>query len=124
VDGVPHRVWRDRSGETCVEAYIIPGMDHGTPIAPHAPDSEQRCGAAAPFVLDAGISSSWRMAASWGLLREAAEQRSAPHPSAAARPAAARAAPAGFVGGLRHAVVDPAAVIEKALRGAGLLKGG
>ena len=108
VDGVPHRVWRDAADVPRVEAYAIPGMDHGTPIAPHAGDPQQRCGTPAPFVLDAGISCCGRMAERWGLLRAAAEQRSVQQPTLVAMPAARRGLP------------DPGAVIEKALRAAGL----
>ncbi len=114
VDGAAHRAWRGRDGRIAVEAYLVPGMDHGAPIAPRARDPEQRCGHVAPFVLDAGIASSHRIARSWGLLSATAAQTwPVPMPEQPpSRPAAARR------------TLDPAAVIDKALRAAGLVRRG
>ena len=108
VDGYPHRIWRDAAGIGQVEAYAITGMDHGTPICANPADPAQGCGAAGPFILDVGISSSWRMAAEWGLLRPEAERRSVPHPARTPVSPPLRISS------------DPGAVIEKALRAAGL----
>ena len=65
VDGYPHRAWTDASGETVVEEYVITGMAHGTPLA--VGNDENSYGAAGPFLLDVGISSSYRIAQFWGL---------------------------------------------------------
>jgi len=65
VDGHPRRVWVNAAGEDVVEDYIISGMSHGAPIA--ISTGEQRHGAAGPFSLDVGISSSYHMAKFWGL---------------------------------------------------------
>jgi feruloyl esterase len=65
VDGYPRRVWRGAAGESVVEEYTITGMAHGTPLAPSASDDPH--GAAGPFLLDAGIASSYHIAAFWGL---------------------------------------------------------
>ena len=65
VDGAAHRVWRGDDGRIAIEAYRIPGMGHGTPIATRGPTAS---GTAAPYMLDVGISSTWHSAARWGLL--------------------------------------------------------
>src|SRR3954451_2028904 len=65
VDGHPRRVWVNAAGEDVVEDYIISGMSHGAPIA--ISTGEQRHGAAGPFSLDVGISSSYHMVTFWGL---------------------------------------------------------
>jgi poly(hydroxyalkanoate) depolymerase family esterase len=138
VDGHRRRVWRNPAGETVLEAYTIAGMAHGTPIDTDA------CGQAAPFFLDAGISSSERIAEFWGLTAaqpaQAEPARMNGHRTAHASGRAAdatvidqhgnvladepdRAAmsePAGHAG-WRHQL-DPGSVITKALRAAGLMK--
>ena len=65
IDGFPHRVWCDVSGRMLIDAYSIIGMGHGTPIATKPPTNY---GAAAPFMLDVGISSTFHIARSWGLV--------------------------------------------------------
>jgi poly(hydroxyalkanoate) depolymerase family esterase len=61
--GVQRRVWRNAIGDRKIEAVAIAGMAHGLPLAT-GPDS---CGAAGPFFLDVGISSTDHVAAFWGL---------------------------------------------------------
>ena len=63
--GVERAVWRDRDGREVIEAVTIPGMAHGTPLATGA--AEDACGEAGPFLLEAGISSSYRIAKFFGL---------------------------------------------------------
>ena len=70
VDGVPHRVWRDRNGTVQVELYRVPGLGHGVPIDPAASGS-RGVGQAMPYVLPAQVSSTWRIARSWGLVPDA-----------------------------------------------------
>jgi feruloyl esterase len=134
VDGATRRVWRDRRGRAVLEAFTIPGLGHGTPIAPSLEDPTRRCGTAGPFLLDAGIPSTRHIAAFWGLLR--AERRTAAEPARPApeapRPEGARPRleerliskvnPAEVLGAVRG--MDPGGVIHRALRAAGLLKGG
>ena len=67
VDGVAHHVWRDAQGTVRVELYTVPGLGHGTPIDTSAA-GDQGVGTAMPHILDAGISSTWRIAQTWGLL--------------------------------------------------------
>jgi hypothetical protein len=126
------RTWRSRSGAPLIEQHILPAMGHGTPLKTFGPDG---CGVAGPFLLEVGVSSSQEIAKSWGIVQVQAEH--APVEPARAEPIqappiwetlAARAAPrpeplrdrrrkSG-----RPAVEGIGAVIEKALRGAGLLK--
>jgi feruloyl esterase len=65
VDGFPHRVWTNAAGEEVIEEFVITGMAHGTPLA--VGDEEDSYGAAGPFLLDVGISSSYQIAKFWGL---------------------------------------------------------
>ncbi len=59
------RVWKDGSSRPLVEDFRIAKMGHGTPIATTGPEA---CGSAMPHMLDAGISSTRRIASTWGLL--------------------------------------------------------
>jgi len=68
IDGYPRQTWR-RDGIDLVESYTITGMAHGTPLATGT--RENNCGAAGPFLLEAGISSSWHIAKFFGLTGEA-----------------------------------------------------
>jgi poly(hydroxyalkanoate) depolymerase family esterase len=65
VDGYPRQVWVSAAGEEVIESYTIPQMPHGTPLATGKADFE--CGAAGPFLLDVGISSSFHIAKFFGL---------------------------------------------------------
>jgi len=56
VDGAIHLSWDDK-----LEVYTLPAMGHGTPI-----DSRD-LGQPGPFILEAGISSTRRIAEFWGL---------------------------------------------------------
>lgn len=66
VNGHAHQVFKDASGKALVETYMIANMGHGTPIAPGS--GEEQCGTAGPFILNAGICSSFHIAKFWGLL--------------------------------------------------------
>ena len=61
VDGYPRKVWR-RDGSDVIESYTITGMAHGTPLA-----TDRHGGTAGPFLLEAGISSSYHIAKFFGL---------------------------------------------------------
>ena len=67
VDGVPHRVWRDRAGRVCVETYIVPGFGHGTPICTRAA-GDAGVGHADRYVMESAISSTWHIARGWGIV--------------------------------------------------------
>jgi len=64
VDGYPHRIWCDTSDRALIEDYEITGLAHGTPLATRG---EGAVGEAGPHKLGAGISSTRRIAAFWGL---------------------------------------------------------
>jgi len=61
VDGYPRKVWC-RDGIDVIESYTITGLAHGTPLA-----TQQHGGTAGPFLLEAGISSSYHIAKFFGL---------------------------------------------------------
>jgi poly(3-hydroxybutyrate) depolymerase len=67
VDGYLRRVWRNAAGEDVLEQYVVSGMGHGTPVA--VSRGPERHGAAGPFLLDAGIPSSYHIVRFWGLTR-------------------------------------------------------
>ena len=140
VDGYPHRIWRNASGETVVESYAITGMAHGTPLGAGAGD--ERYGVAGAYLLDVGISSSYHIAQFFGLTGRVHQRRS--REKAAVSP---RSADAGYEGRGGHAPVgnrkpppnsgqkdpsaepphgkrglDVGAVITRALTAAGLMK--
>jgi poly(hydroxyalkanoate) depolymerase family esterase len=140
VDGHTRRVWLNGAGEPVMESYLVAGMAHGTPIA--AALGADGGGTAAPFILEAGIASTLRIAEFWGLAQPATEAAPRPIRSAAQahgpeaayvpRPAAtgagrlaAGAPPSGKLKGKAAAGAlspDPQSVIDRALKAAGLLK--
>ncbi|WP_315780741.1 MULTISPECIES: PHB depolymerase family esterase [unclassified Bradyrhizobium] len=65
VNGYPHEQWWNADGETVVESFTITNMAHGTPIGVAAND--KRYGKAGPFLLEAGISSSYLIAKFFGV---------------------------------------------------------
>jgi poly(hydroxyalkanoate) depolymerase family esterase len=65
VDGYLHQVWQNQDGEDLIECYTIAGMGHGVPVNPGT--QENQGGTAAPFFIDAGISSTYHIAKFWGL---------------------------------------------------------
>jgi feruloyl esterase len=136
VDGHPYRVWQGPDGEDLIEAYTINGMAHGQPIDPRR---EGGCGAAAPFILDIGISSTHHIARFWGLTELRPQASATPHrpvhvidSGAGARARATDESPSGHT--TPEADVKPAGegaspgvdlqqVFAKALDAAGLSKG-
>lgn len=114
VDGQARRRWHDAHGWPVIEAYSIAGLGHGTPIDPTGPDG---CGTAMPFMLPAGINSTARIAAFWGI----ADAAAATHPRSTTAPS--RPAPPPRKTARATPVVDGVArVIEDALRAAGLMR--
>lgn len=88
VDGAIHHAWRGPAGNIVLESYLIPGLGHGTPLNTLAEDVDQALGFVAPHMLEAGISSTWCVARSWGLLTQAPRPRRtvSPSPSPSAPP--------------------------------------
>jgi feruloyl esterase len=141
VDGYPRHVWISDAGEELIESYTIPQMSHGTPLATGKADFE--CGAAGPFLLDVGISSSFHIAKFFGLTAAGARSASAAREHAAAAQVRVPGhIPAdgpqskilhgevfddAAVDHARHrpasSRIDIGAVINKALSAAGLMRG-
>lgn len=83
VDGVTRRIWRDPAGAAVIEAWSIPGMGHGAPLALQRADA---LGVAMPFMLDAGVSSTAHIARFFGLGEPEDKSRRAPKMIVAAAP--------------------------------------
>jgi poly(3-hydroxybutyrate) depolymerase len=127
--GRRHAVWRSATGEVMMETHLLEGMGHGVPLSTSGPEG---LGAAAPFMLEQGVSSTWEIGRFWGIaspgdVRPApAKARSAsaarPAPGVETRPVAGVIAQdvLDVVG--RHVSVDVQAVIAKAFKSAGLMK--
>ena len=65
VDGYPRQVWWNADGETMVESFTITDMAHGTPLG--VAENDKRYGKQGPFLLEAGISSSYHIAKFFGV---------------------------------------------------------
>lgn len=63
VEGNTCYTWVNDHGQPLVEQYIIHGMGHGTPL-----DAADGFGIPGPYMIDAGISSTHRIAAFWGII--------------------------------------------------------
>lgn len=122
IAGHSHRVWKDAEGRPVVEDFRIGNMGHGTPLAT---TGDEACGVAMPYMLEAGISSTRHIAASWGLLDVRVSDTV---PSNVKQPAVEHAklpmnslAPLGRLpaNGVKGSVQK---VIEDALRNAGLMR--
>lgn len=64
LQGHRRRTWRDADERPLITSITVSDMSHGVPIDP---TGENGCGAPAPFIIDAGISSTYRTAEAWGL---------------------------------------------------------
>jgi poly(hydroxyalkanoate) depolymerase family esterase len=123
VDGALRRVWA-ADGKDLIESWSVPGMGHGTPLDTTGPDG---CGAAGPFMLEAGISSTAHIAAFWGLSKAPAARVKNPRVGSDRPPPPAirlpsLAAPARRQGADLAPQDKIRAVIENALRSAGLMR--
>ena len=58
-------MWINDAGDELIEAYTIPNMAHGTPLA--VGEAEGACGVPGPFLLPVGISSSYHIAKFFGI---------------------------------------------------------
>lgn len=63
-DGYLRRVWRDANGRDVIEEYCIAGLGQGTALSTSGAEA---CGMAGPYMLEAGISSTRRIASFWEL---------------------------------------------------------
>ncbi len=106
-------VWRDASGRPTIESVTLQGMAHGAPLAVGV--GAERGGAAGPFLLDVGLSSTHQLARFFGLIKTAARQNQAQAPDNAPPVELSQDLPQDLPRDLRS-------VIEGALRAAGLLR--
>jgi len=125
VDGAAHRFWRGKDGRVLIEAYIIPGMGHGTPIKTSGVGAY---GSSAPFMLDVGVSSTLLVAQFWQIIGPTkAREESFDRVDGDVVPHPAPTEPRRLHGErieqtTRHAPEGIAKVIEDALRTAGLMR--
>jgi poly(hydroxyalkanoate) depolymerase family esterase len=110
VEGYPRRAWLDSKGEPLIEQYAITGMAHGVPLDSRG--GEDSIGEAGAHMLDVGLSSTRRIADFFGITSTASRAADVPEARPETRPAAEFRP---------HAAAGPQAVIEKALRAAGLM---
>ena len=135
VDGFPREVWSNQAGDELIESYTITNMAHGTPLG--IGEGEGACGAPGPFLLPVGISSSYHIAKFFGIAaaRVSAERTvsvetnnifSPPQHYPAAEPVESevldRDGEIPSQEGAVPALPQIGAVINKALRAAGLLR--
>ena len=132
INGHSRRVWRDESGNEVMEVNLIKGMAHGVPLSF---TTEAPLGQPGPFMLEAGISSTARIAMSWGLADEAdvilAEGVFAPGQKYSNAPSGVEAVIAKAMAYAKSGLIHNAAgqddrgvgkVINDALRAAGLMR--
>ena len=132
-DGFPRSVWINEAGAELIEAYSITNMAHGTPLA--VGEAEGACGAPGPFLLPVGISSSYHIAKFFGIAvaRAPAERNivkvsPATHGYTDAEPVLEgevldKDDKRGWQQEPMPPLPDIEAVINRALRAAGLIKG-
>lgn len=111
-----HRIWINKAGRQVIEEYLVAGMGHGTPLSTHSAGTAEVAG---PHMLEAGISSTVRLAHLWGMDRAISKGASshAAISSHGFKPAVRpRAEPVVQASG------KIASTIEGALRAAGLLR--
>ena len=133
VDGFPREVWINEAGDELIEAYTITNMPHGTPLA--IGEAEGACGAPGPFLLPVGISSSYHIAKFFGITatRTTVERNTVKLSPAPHRIKGAEAVLEGEIldkddESIRQQEPPPplpdiGAIINNALRAAGLIKG-
>ncbi|WP_442582083.1 extracellular catalytic domain type 1 short-chain-length polyhydroxyalkanoate depolymerase [Mesorhizobium sp. ASY16-5R] len=135
IDGHTKRTWSDASGNALVETYTITGMGHGTPLRTAGADG---LGAAGPFMLEVGISSTRRIAEFWGITESRSGGSAKPKRPHGAKPpahsemvtsfdetrATAQTAPLEVPAFLAPAAqpIGVRKIIEDALRAAGLMR--
>jgi poly(3-hydroxybutyrate) depolymerase len=122
-------VWRDPAGEARIELNLVRGLGHGVPLATR----RGGVGQIAPYMLEAGVSSSLEILRFWGLPTDVGIAQSRPEEAAAdearraeAQTGAAQEVGGGVAGQVLGALKDKVpseveAVIAKALRAAGLM---
>jgi poly(hydroxyalkanoate) depolymerase family esterase len=127
--GYARRSWRGADGRTVLESWSVAGLAHGVPI--HAGNDKDSFGQAGPYFIEAGLSSTLKIAAFWGLARPSSHV--APHlvaktdaPARAMPPPPTVPPPVPLASAYGHKPVREIGgvqgVIRKALQAAGLVK--
>lgn len=109
IRGYPRRIWCDDKGREVIETYSITAMGHGTPLES---GGSEGCGGSAPYMIEANISSTRRIAGFWRLT--STDEGHAGKAQQADRASAASPWSQG-ISGIQKAISD-------ALRAAGLMK--
>jgi poly(hydroxyalkanoate) depolymerase family esterase len=127
--GRTRAVWRSPdTGEVLIESNLLKGFGHATPLSTRGAAG---VGQAAPYMLEAGVSSSLEIARFWGIADEESRRAEAPRPQprgAQEEPGRTTGAGGGGIGeGVMAAVSGhvPAGVqdvIASALKSAGLMR--
>jgi len=117
VHGHPHRVWVDSRGREVIEEYSIAGLGHGTPLDTRGTRHGEQ---AAPFMLEAGISSTRLIARFWSIVPDQAGDRRSATPRARPQQSSDTAKAAGGTAWSGPEAI--AQTIERALRSAGLMR--
>ena len=118
-DGQVRSLWADANGAVVLEHYAIAGLGHGTPLRPGTEPGQS--GAARAHMLDAGISSTDRIAAFFGV-GPAVVDRGHGTAKTTEVPAARIATKVANPNRPIAAAAGPQKVIEDALRAAGLMR--
>jgi poly(hydroxyalkanoate) depolymerase family esterase len=129
VDGHSLHTWTGRDGRPLIEKYLIAGMGHGTPIAAGAENGDGKAG---PYMLDFGVSSTRKLLETWRLTAPAKHSFAGLAELIIGTPAVAeqgnetgRRKPTSSDDEIRPEAKKPVgikAIIENALRSAGLMK--
>ncbi|WP_137155678.1 PHB depolymerase family esterase [Rhizobium sp. FKL33] len=130
--GFTRKVWRSDDGAEVVELYMVAGMGHGVPISASA---KTPLGSSGPYMLDTGISSTARIARSWGLADDQdvadAEGSAAKHGAQPSATETLKGRVAGMMANMSQSPLEGAKaagrqsvnkVITDALRAAGLMR--
>jgi poly(hydroxyalkanoate) depolymerase family esterase len=117
VHGFPHQVWRDSTGRAVVEAYSISGLGHGTPLDTSGTRHGEKAG---PFMLEAGISSTYLISCFWDIVPEQTADPRFILPAATPEPTEPQPRPTRAESWSGQGGIE--ASIERALRGAGLMR--
>lgn len=119
IEGHLRRRWCGADGRPLIEEYVIAGMAHGTPLSTTASGSAEVAG---PHMLEAGISSTRRIADFWGIAEGSAHRLDPLRPAEQRLPSPAQARAKDESSGAAPASSAVRKTIEDALRAAGLMR--
>lgn len=117
--GWTRAVWRGSDGEAIIECNVLAGLGHGTPLATGGDDP---IGQVAPYMLEAGVSSSLEIARFWNLAPAATAPWAGPVEDSELESASAGGFGERVMASVSpHVPADVGLVISKALKAAGLM---